>query len=147
MVSKYDFCTFVNFFNFFNSSSITKPTNEKKEIRALNLEKQTALKRSGEYILNHIYQHRKSLNQIKKEGKDLKSTIESQFNKIESYEEKNENIKNVSFEIIENLIDDQRISKEQQEKKLKEKNNFQKLTILKIKMKAKMKKKKMKLGI
>ena len=55
-----------------NSTSITKPTNEKKEIRALNLEKQIALKRSGEYILNHIYQHRKSLNQIKKEGKDLK---------------------------------------------------------------------------
>ena len=78
-----------------NSTSITKPTNEKKEIRALNLEKQIALKRSGEYILNHIYQHRKSLNQIKKEGKDFKSTIESQFNKIESYEEiKEEDLNN-----------------------------------------------------
>ena len=55
----------------------------------------------------------------------------NQQNEFENNEEeKKENIKNVSFEIIENLIDDQRISKEQQEKKLKEKNNFQKLTYI-----------------
>ena len=41
----------------------------------------------------------------------------NQQNEFENNEEeKKENIKNVSFEIIENLIDDQRISKEQQEK-------------------------------
>ena len=69
-----------------NSTSITKPTNpqfEKKgEIRSVNP------KKSGETILSQIYQHKKSLNLMKKEkeGKDLKLTTESQFNKIESLE-------------------------------------------------------------
>ena len=47
-----------------NSSTVEK---KRVEIRTINMEKQIKANNSGEFILNHLYKHKKSINQIRKE--------------------------------------------------------------------------------
>ena len=62
-------------------------------------------------------------------GKNYKNFVQEN-NLDNNDEEKKENYKNGTFEIIENLIDDERISNEEKNKKLKEKNKFQQISNL-----------------
>ena len=67
------------------SKQITKNNssheNKLVEIRTINMEKQKKVNKSGEFILNHIYKHKKSINQISKEFKG-KNEEPSQLNQI-----------------------------------------------------------------
>ncbi len=67
------------------SKQITKNNssheNKLVEIRTINMEKQKKVNKSGEFILNHIYKHKKSINQISKEFKG-KNEESSQLNQI-----------------------------------------------------------------
>ena len=47
-----------------NSSTVEK---KREEIRTINMQKQIKANNSGEFILNHLYKHKKSINQIRKE--------------------------------------------------------------------------------
>ena len=56
--------------------------NKGVEVRIINMEKQIKVNKSGEFILNHLYKHKISINQIRKEGVS-KISEESSSNKID----------------------------------------------------------------
>ena len=62
-----------------NSNNNPSPEKKRVEIRTINMEKQKVIDKSGEFILNHLYKHKKSINQIRKESSN--KIEESELNK------------------------------------------------------------------
>ncbi len=56
-----------------NSNNNPSPEKKRVEIRTINMEKQKVIDKSGEFILNHLYKHKKSINQIRKESSSNKN--------------------------------------------------------------------------
>ena len=65
-----------------SKSNNTSNNNKGVEVRTINMQKQIKVNKSGEFILNHLYKHKKSINQIRKEEVS-KVTEEPSTNKIE----------------------------------------------------------------